>query len=251
MLHSINKQTKGILLMSTKFSFTDLQVKVLSNFATINPSILIAPDRLTAMNDTNSVIGIYEYDTAFTFEPWGLYDTQDFLTIHSAMVKPEIDKIDDKLMINITGSNNDKVRYFTTAENLILPIPDIEGLFSKLDVVADFSLSADKLAIINKMASILKTKFVFFETDGKKIRITVGNELTSTGNNYEIEVDDGIKVNNLTDPIKIPILDFKVIPGEYEVKISSGATKSGRVKSMTKWVNLNNVVYYIAPDMKK
>jgi hypothetical protein len=233
--------------MSTKFTFTDLHVKILSNFTGITPSLLIAPDKLSAMSDTKSVIAFYEFDTPFAFDPWGLYNTQDFLTIHSAITKPEIEKVDGKEMINIYGSNNEKVRYFTQAASIIEPVPDVEGMFSKLDNALDFAIPADKLATIHKMAPILKAKYLFFETDKKKIRITIGDELASTGNNFEVEIEDNIKLNNLPYAVKIPVLDFKILPGEYEVKISCGTTTKGRPKALTKWVNLNNVVYYIAP----
>jgi hypothetical protein len=218
-----------------KFIPDDKTTKILANFATINPSILIKPDQLEVLSTSKSVIAKYPFPTPFTFEPFGLYDLSDTLGILNAMTKPEIEVCDK--YINIIGSNDDKVKYFTTASELVPKVPSLNKKLATLTWGLEFQLTADKLAIIIKMASILKSKYLFFETDSKKIRITVGDELDSSCNNYEVFVGDGITTNNLTSPIKIAIVDFKVLPGEYEVKIS---------ERMTSWANLNGVTYYIS-----
>lgn len=212
-------------------------VKIMANFASINASMVIEPDKLSVINNQSSVVAHYTFPTPFTFNPFGFYDTPDALGIINAMSKPEIE-VKEKF-INIIGSNDDKVRYFTTASDLLPKVPDLEPKMSKVDWSLEFSLPADKLAILTKMAGILKSKFIFFETDEKRIRITLGNALESSGNNYELFITDGIKLNNLPDDtnVKIPMIDFKVLPGEYEVKIS---------KRPSRWENLNGVVYYIS-----
>lgn len=227
-----------------KFSFTDLHTKILGNFAGINPSILIEPDKIGTKNEANSVVALYEFETPFNFDAWGIYDLQNFLTVHGALIKPEIE-VNDKF-INIIGANNDKVKYFTGVQTIIDPIPDMVSLFSNLDIVQEFQLTADKLAIINKMSGHLKAKFIWFETRDKEVVITVGDKLESSDTIYEVPIDDGIKVNSLVDPISIPIIDFKILPGEYEVAIGKKVTPKGKIVHMTRWTNLNNVVYYIA-----
>lgn len=219
--------------MSTKF--TDYEIKVLQNFAGINPSIIVEPDKLQVKNIANSVIGVYPFDSPHDFEMFGIYETQDFLSVMSVLDKPEFE-VHDKYL-TIKGSNNDKVRYFTTALDLIQKVPKIEDKFKTIDCELQFSLPADKLAIINKMISILKAKFIFFETIDKKIRITVGDDLDSSLNNYEIDIEDNIKSNCLPSATQINVLDFKILPGDYDVKIST--------KKITKWTNYNNVSYYI------
>ncbi|NCP97675.1 hypothetical protein GW820_02190, partial [archaeon] len=87
-----------------------------------------------------------------------------------------------------------------------------------------------------KMASILKSKFLFFETDSKKIRITAGDELSSSNNSYVVEISDCIKSNRLDAPVKIALEFFKLIPSDYNVSLS---------KKISKWVSPNGIVYYV------
>lgn len=221
------------------FTPDDKIIKIMANFASINPSMLIEPDKLAVMNNAKTVITRYMFDTPFTFEPFGFYDTSDALGIINAMHKPDIE-VNDKF-INIVGANDDKVKYFTTAPDLVPKVPNVETGFLKLKCEQHFSLPADKLSIILKMSSILKSKFIFFETEGNKIRITVGDELESSGNNYDILVQDDIKINQSDAVIKIPLIDFKILPGEYNIQIT---------KRTTKWENLNGVTYYISTAAK-
>lgn len=220
--------------MSQQFMFSTSELKILGNFGSINQSIVINPDKIEVINVGSSVIAKYPYDTPYNFDSFGIYEISDFLGILNVLNKPNIEVKDSYL--NIIGSNNDKVRYFTTAKELIPKVPSIEEKFNKMNCELQFALPADKLAYIMKMASILKSKFIFFETENDRIRITVGDDLDSSANNYELYVEDGITNNVLDKPVKISIEDFKILAGEYEIKIS---------KKISRWTNLNNVVYYI------
>jgi hypothetical protein len=226
--------------MAKNFCFSDAQINILKNFAGINKSILIEPDKLSVISEAKSVIGKYDYDTPYDFDAFGLYDCDSFLAIHNAMTKPEIE-VKDKF-INFIGSNNDKARYFTTASELVPKVPDIESKCAKLDFELDFSLSSGHLAQLVSMSQVYKAKYIFFETDGKKINLTVGDALESSGNNYVVQIEDSIRSNKLDEPVKVALADFNILKGDYEVKVS---------KKITKWTNLNNVVYYITTDTKK
>jgi hypothetical protein len=160
------------------------------------------------------------------------------------MKKAEIE-VEDKFL-TIT-SDGDKLTYYTTAKNLVQEIPDVNALFNGATYQLDFQLPADRLAVMNKMVSILKSKYIFFESDGKLVRITIGDELESSSNNYELVIDDGIKVNCLTEPVKISIVDFKVLAGEYEIKIAKKEAR-GKTKYFSKWDNLNGATYLIGVE---
>lgn len=233
-----------------KFTPDEKTVKIMANFANINPSMVIDPDKLSVMSTSKTVIAKYPFSSPYSFNSFGFYDTGDVLSIINAMSKPEIEVTNDTF-ITIIGTNDDKVRYFTTAKELLPVVPNIDTSTSDFTVNLKCSITADKLAVINKMASILKSKYIFFETDGKKIRITLGDALESSGNNYEVFITDGIKENSLTEPIKIPVIDFKILPGEYEFTITSKIIpKSGKLRTFTVWENLNGVSYIITTASK-
>lgn len=221
--------------MSTPFSFDEKTIKILTNFAGINPSMVIQPDQLSVINSSNSCIGFYPFATKYDFEEFGLYEAQEFLSAISVFDSaPSIDVKDKYLQIS---GKNDKLKYFTTAKTLLPQVPDVASKFSKVNCALEFTLSADKLAVINKFSSILKSKYIFFETDKKKIKITIANELESSNNSYELFVEDDIVTNKLEEPIKIEFENFKIQPGEYKISLSP---------KISRWVNLNNTTYFLA-----
>lgn len=231
----------------SKFSFNDASLKILSNFATINPSMIIEPDKLSVISITKSTIATYKFDTPYTFDKFGIYDVSYFLSFISAMKKPLIEVKDNALIVT---SESDSLTYLTTPEKMILKAPDVNVIFKDFDFILDFALPSDRLAVINKMASILKAKYIFFETDDKRIRITISDELQSSTNYFELFIEDGINANKLTEPVCINISDFKVLAGEYQVKITSKTVK-GKNKYFSVWKNLNGVDYYISAEAVK
>lgn len=210
-------------------------MKVLANFASINPSMIIQPDKLSVINNTNSCIGFYPFANSYDFEEFGLYEAPEFLSALSVFdTAPTIDVKDKYLLIS---SKENKLKYFTTAKNLLPQVPDVATKFEKVKCGLEFTLSADKLALINKISSILKSKYIFFETQKKKILITIANELESSNNSYELFIEDDIVTNELSEPVKIELENFKILPGEYKISLSS---------KISKWSNLNGTTYYLA-----
>lgn len=234
----------------SKFNFDEQTLKILGNFSTINPSMLVEPDRLSVMNLSKSVVGMYKFDKPYSFDSFGLYDTADFLSVLSAMKKSQNMNIEDKDKYLLITSDNDRLTYYTTAKDMILKVPDIDVLFKDANFEMEFSLPNDRLAIIKQMASILKSKFLFFETDNKRIRITVGDELESSSNNFEVFIETGIVKNELSESVKLPLADFKIINGDYTIKIANKIVK-GKSKFFSQWKNLNGVDYLVATESSK
>ena len=234
----------------SKFTFDEQTLKVLANFSSINPSMLIEPERVSVMNVSKSVVGTFKFDTAYKFESFGLYDTADFLSVLSAMKKSQNMSIEDKDKFLLITSDNDRLTYYTTAKDMVTKVPSIDALFKDSNFEMEFSLPNDRLAIIKQMSSILKSKYIFFETDGKRVRVTVGDELESSTNNFEVFIETGIDINQLSEPVKLPIVDFKILTGDYTVKIAKKVVK-GKSKFFSQWKNLNGVEYLISTEVSK
>ena len=234
----------------SKFTFDEQTLKVLSNFSTINPSMTIEPDCVSVMNLSKSIVGTYKFNTPYTFDSFGLYDTGDFLSVLSAMKKSQNMSIEDKGKYLSITSDNDRLTYYTTSKDMITKVPDIQVLFKDCTFEMEFSLPNDRLAIIKQMSSILKSKFLFFETDDKRIRITVGDELESSSNNFEVFIETGIVMNELSEPVKVSIADFKIINGDYTIKIARRTVK-GKNKYFSEWKNLNGVDYLLSMEAIK
>jgi hypothetical protein len=218
----------------SNFTPNEKTIKIMKNFAEINPSMLIEPTKLSVINSAKSIIANYVFETKNDFTQFGLFDTNEVHNIIKALGKPEIEVFDK--YINIIGANDDKVKYFTSAANLVPVVPNLDDKFSKVNLDLEFTMSAEKLAIIAKMQNLLKAKYLFFESDTNRVRITIGEALESSYNNYEVYIEDNITTNNIDGFVKILTSDLKLLAGEYKIKMSS---------KITKWINVNGVSYYI------
>jgi len=219
-------------------NFTETELHILSNFAKINPSQIIKPNGFGAKELSNSIIGTYEFENAYDFEPFGIYEVPMFLQAINTFDKPEIEIKNDRIIVK---EGNSKVQFFTTPLDLIKnsEVPNIAPKFNKLDCEIDFDLSADKLATIFKTAAVFKAKYLYIESDDDSIRLTVSTDAPGTsGNSFDIAIRDNIRANALDDTIlKIPLSELRIIAGDYSIKAST--------KKITKWTCFNDVVYYV------
>lgn len=221
-----------------KFKFTNTQLQILRNFAKINPSQIISPTKFGAIEPSNSIVGVYEFDEPFDFDEFGIYDVPVFLQSIDAFDSPELEIKKDRVIIS---EGSARIQFFTTPIDLLKKsiVPDIETKFTQIDCEIDFDLSADKLATIQKTAQILKAKYLFIESDDDVIRLTVTPDtLESSSNCFEVVIRDNIRSNELGDEkLKLPLSELRVLPGDYTIK--------GSTKKITKWSCFNGVVYYV------
>jgi hypothetical protein len=227
------------------FTLPEKTVQVLKNFSQLNPSMILQSDRLEVISTHKSTIGRYVFDEPLDFsDEIGIYDSSEFLGILSFYKNPEIKNFDKYVTIT---EGNSKATYFKTAKELLPKVlvqqkftpDDIKARLDKIGCELQFTLTAEKINMLIKMASIMKSEFVFFETDESKIRITVGNELESSNNNWEITIDsENITNNSLENPVKLSVMEFKFVPSDYDVKVSS--------KGMSYWKSVSGIEYFIA-----
>lgn len=229
----------------SKITLPSELINLLKNFSVINPSVLIKSTETVVRNNSKSCIGIYRYKDELPLgdvTEIGLYDTGDFLSIYSAYKQPEFE-VNEKYITISEGKS--KVKYFTTAKSMIPEVPfdektgkyKIEGKFAKVTPEADFVIPQEKINILMKMATLLRSEYLFFESVDGVIRITVANELESSDNTWEMTIEDDIKKSELPFPVRIVLAEFKVIPADYRVEIASDG--------ITKWSSNVGVDYYI------
>ena len=215
------------------FNYSEAEINCLRNFSTINASMIMEPEGFKVINTSKSVIAYYSFEKPYDFESYGIYETSDFLAAIGAMSTPQIE-VNPKYLTITDGTS--KLKYFTTAKTLLPEVPDVATKFNKLTYDLDFTITADKLAALLKMATILKSKYIFLESVDKNIRITAGDELDSSNNNYEILIDVGVKASTLKTPAKLLLTDFKIMPGEFKVLLTP---------AICKWENMSGIEYYI------
>jgi hypothetical protein len=221
------------------FCFTEEETQVLKNFAGINPSMLIQPTGIKVINDISSCVGLYPFKDAYDFEEFGIFEVPEMLSILSAYKLPQI-KVDEKYITISEGSS--KVRYFSTAKDLIPPVRDAKKKCDSLPAVMEFVFPQEKLVMLRKMASLLKADFVFFETtEDEKIRITVGDALESSNNTWHVVIDTDITANCATKPLQCKESELRIITSDYKVKLAEMG-KAG----ISHWESAMGVEYFVA-----
>jgi len=219
-------------------NFSETELSILSNFAKINPSQIIKPTGFGAKEPSASIVGVYDFEEEYDFEPFGIYEVPMFLQALEAFDKPKIEVKADRVIIK-EGSS--KIQFFTTPLDLIKnsEVPNIAPKFDKLDCELDFDLPADKLATIFKTAAVFKAKYLFLESDKKGVRLTVSSDTPgSSANSFEIMIRDNVRNNELDGTVlKIPFSELRIIPGDYTIKASA--------KKISKWTCFNDVIYYV------
>lgn len=213
-------------------------LNVLKNFATINSGIEFKKGKtLTTISSTKTVLAkatlLDQIDDDFC-----VYDLNQFLSVYSMHDNTELD-FDNEHIIFKSGKS--KIKYRKAAKNLIVSAPDKNLSLPSKD--AEFTLSEEDYKDIMKSAAILESDHIVFESEGKKIyasTCTIGQDGNPTSHSNSIEVGEGtdkkFKAVFLRD-------NFKMIPGHYDVEISS--------KGLASFSNTKiDIDYWIAVEVK-
>lgn len=205
-------------------------VALFKNFAGINSNLLLkSGNKLATISGQKNVMA--DATVSETFPDFGIYDLNEFLGAMSLFDDPELD-FQDKYVSIKQGNMNIK---FFAAEASVLTAPQKAITFPEAEI--NFNITADKLTMIQKTASVLRSPDVSIVGDGSAITIVVGDKKNATGNSFSESVgttDKKFKVN-------LKVENLKMLPGDYEVSISS--KKISRFKSSS-----SDLVYYVAVE---
>ncbi len=228
----------------TAFSYSEEEIKILKNFADINPNIIINPDKFHIVNGSHkSVVGLYSFKGKYGYEPYGIYNLKEFLSGISQFNDAQLE-IHDRYIAIKDPNNNVTTKYSSTDIDLITPAQDPSNKFSKLECDLEFTLTAEKMALIKKVMQIYNCKRIYFETlDKETIRLTTaGINLQSSTNPTEIIVNgEDVIISALSEDIVIYIKseEFNLLEGDYNVKVAA--------KGISQWKNIivDSLMYYI------
>lgn len=205
-------------------------VALFKNFAGINSNLLLkSGNKLATISAQKNVMS--DATVAETFPDFGIYDLNEFLGAMSLFEDPELD-FHDKYVTIKQGSMS--IKYFA-ADATVLTAPQKAITFPEAEI--NFNITADKLNMIQKTASVLRAADVSIVGDGSTITIVVGDKKNASGNSFSEPVgttDKSFKVN-------LKVENLKMLPGDYEVSISS--KKISRFKSTA-----TDLVYYVAVE---
>jgi len=209
-------------------------LNVLKNFSDINPNILINEGNIVkTISEAKNVLATAVVDNEFT-QKFGIYDLKEFISVLNLVDQPNLKFADESVTVS-DQSGRSKVRYFfSPEETLTSPQKDIK----MPECEVRFELNGDTLNKLRSAANALgHSEVAITAGDGVLILSVVDNE-NATSNTYSIDVP---YITKPDEPFKfvINISNLKIIPGDYEVGISSKLISEFSNKEV-------NVRYWIA-----
>lgn len=233
--------------MNTKFQYTAEELKVLGNFSTINENMIVLPDKFAVINGAKkSVVGYYKFDKKYEYEPYGIFNLPEFLTL----VKINGDEYElavyDKYVEVFYPSSNSGTKYNLTPHELLPQVGEISEKFNKLNIELDFDLPAENIATLKKVANILGLERIYIQSvpDQDAVLLTAAKKhLEKAENPHVVTITDkktNVRKNGLDvdTVLYVNVEELKILEGDYRVKISS--------RGISHWENqFLNVEYYI------
>lgn len=208
-----------------KFNSKDIQI--LRNFASINQSIVFKPgNTLKTISVSKTIIAQAKLSEDIE-SLFAIYDLPKFLSAVSLFDDPDLILNESSVTIK---AGKEKLSYTYSEPSLILAAPDKNLKLPTIDV--EFELKNDVLVRVQKAIGIIGSPEIAFVGDGEKIYVTTANSKDKTDSSFRVEVgetDKTFKMIYLTDNIKI-------LPGDYQVTISSKGISQFTGENVTYWI---------------
>lgn len=213
-------------------------LQVLKNYSSINPNLSVKAGSVLCTISTNKNI-FAKTNVAETFPAgFAIYDLQQFLGVVSIFDDPDFQFNDKSVTIS---SGNKSIEYIYAAEETI--VAPSESVIQKISVSepeVEFSLSAQTLSEVLKAANILQLQSLSVVGKDGGVSVVVADPKNPSSNKFSVDVDgqSTADVNMVFNAENL-----KMIPGDYNVKISSKGISSFKNDKL-------DVEYFIAVDSK-
>ena len=207
---------------------------MLKNFSDINMSIEVkAGNTLRTVSVQKNILAQTDIEETFP-QDFGVYDLNEFIGVLGLVDSPRL-KFEDEYVTIGDSTGRSKVKYFFSSEET-LTTPQKDVTMPEADV--KFTLTNDTLNKLKKAASTLGHSEVSISGKDGVLSLSVVESQNSTSNIFSIDVDGEFKPDAVFNFI-INISNLKMLPGDYDVEISS--------KLITQFKNKEvNVTYWIA-----
>jgi hypothetical protein len=219
-------------------------VNVLKNFSVINEGIFIKKGNvIETISKQKNILARAELSDNFDQE-FGIYDLNNFLGVLSLQKDSTELEFDDKNILIKAFAGKSQIKYRKAAKEMILVPPDKKVNMTNPEI--SFTLSAEEIAWVTRVANQLSSPNIAFVSDGTKVEIqsydakddsahvnTTEIGTNSTGKNYRmIFATENLKFIEGSYDVKISakgVAHFKntVTPVEYWVMAESGSKYEG------------------------
>ena len=214
-------------------------LNILRNYSSINQNILIkAGSTIKTISEARNVVATANIEQEFP-KDFGIYDLNEFIGVIGLVDNPTCNFEDDFVIVS-NGSGRSKVKYFYAAEET-LTAPTKDVTMPEADV--KFKLPNDTLNQLKKAASTLGHKELSIRAKDGVLSLSIQENQNATSNAYSIDMDSEFKQDAVFNFI-IDISNLKLLPGDYDVEISSKLISQFSMDNMKYWIALEKTSTY-------
>jgi len=209
-------------------------IDILKNFSSINTNLLVNEgNTIRTISDARNVVATAMVTEEFS-QKFGIYDLNEFMGVLSLVNGPTL-KFEEEFVTIGDNTGRAKIKYFfSPEETLTTPTKDIT--MPEADV--KFTFDNDTMSKIKRAAATLGHENMSIAKGDGSIVLSVLDNNNSTSNAYSIEVGGEFPENSAFNFV-INIANLKLLPGDYDVSISSKLISEFKHKEL-------NVRYWIA-----
>jgi hypothetical protein len=191
-------------------------LNVLKNFSGINQNMMIRTgNTIKTISEARTVLATAHVTEEFPID-FGIYDLNEFIGVLSLVDTPRLAFKDEYVIVN-DSTGRSKVKYFFSSEDtLTTPQKDL----NMPETNVKFTLTNDTMNKIKRAASTLGHSEVSISGQDGVLSLSVVDSQNMTSNAFSIDVDGDFDKDAVFNFI-LSINNLKILPGDYEVGISS------------------------------
>jgi hypothetical protein len=213
---------------------SDNTLTTLKNFSSINPNMMIrSGNTIKTISEARTVLATAGIVEEFPID-FGIYDLNEFMGVLGLVDKPSLKFQDDFVIVN-DSTGRSKVKYFYSSEDT-LTTPQKDITMPQANV--KFTLDNDTMNKLKRAASTLGHSEICISGKDGVLSLSVVDSQNMTSNAFSIDVDGEFAEDDTFNFI-LSTNNLKILPGDYEVEISSKLITQFSHKSL-------DVKYWIA-----
>jgi len=202
-------------------------ISVLKNFAKINPSIIVQEGNvLKTMSTNKTILAKANVNTNFG-KRFAIYNLDRFLSTISLFNNPELNFGEKSVEIS---DETKKINYTYADESTIAKAPEKEINLPSVDVI--FKLTNDNLKDVEKAAGVLQLPEILVSGDGVNVYLQAADSKNPSGDVYSV----AIGTTDKTFKAIFKHENIRIIPGDYEVSISSKGISNFKGAEAEYWI---------------
>ena len=191
-------------------------LNVLKNFSGINQNMMIRTgNTIKTISEARTVLATAHVSEEFPID-FGIYDLNEFIGVLNLVDTPRLAFKDEYVIVN-DSTGRSKVKYFFSSEDT-LTTPQKDLTMPETNV--KFTLTNDTMNKIKRAASTLGHSEVSISGQDGVLSLSVVDSQNMTSNAFSIDVDGDFDKDVVFNFI-LSINNLKILPGDYEVAISS------------------------------